>query len=385
MKIGLPLLGQHQIPIKFRVRVTLLSCPLFTKIVAKKSDRCNYELDPVVWEATHGFCAINEDDNILTETADGRVVWQCPHEAYETVDGEARCQFHLPTNASAKPDSATIADEFVEIVNGHKQALEGDRPRPAQFIGATFESLTLSEDQIGNGCEIDLRHAEIEVADWSETTINVEKLDSRGACIEREWNCMSAVFSGPAVFSWAEFGGDARFDEAELGGPGGFVETEFGGEAEFGETEFDKGAGFSRAEFGGEATFRGAEFSEHAGFGGAEFGGKAMFNEAKFDRHVNFRKTDFSSLANFALAKFDGRVIFSRAEFGRSAGFFAAKFDKRVYFKWAKFAQDASFDSVKFGKGASFDGAEFSGTAWFSRAEFRGEAVFDQQTIGDRV
>ncbi len=369
--------------------------------MVETSDRCGYELDPVAWGASNEFCAIDEDENILTETANGRAVWQCPHEAYETVDGETCCQFHLPTDADAKPDSGTVADEFVEIVNGNKQALDNDGLRPAQFIGAKFQPLTLDEDQIGDGREIDLRHAEIEAAGWSETTINAELLDAQGVCVEKKWDCRGSVFDGNVGFVAAEFGGDVRFDEAEFGGDVRFDEAEFSSSVWFKETEFSGRVlfdgvefgwttWFSRSEFRGRVVFNEAEFGRGADFGGAEFGAAVTFYWVKFDageliNGVEFSRVEFSEFAGFYEAKFNGYVDFNGADFGGDMAFDRAKFDGDVNFDRAEFGGDVGFEEAKFDGYVDFSGAEFSGDMDFKHTRFVGGADFGGTEFGDRL
>lgn len=408
------------------VELRFLPCRLFTGTVVESSNHCSYEFDPVTWKDPRGPCAIDGDDDILTETADGRVVWQCPHEAHATVNGERRCQFHLSSDADSKPDPDTITDEFLRIVNGDKQALDNDGPRPAQFIGATFESLTFGEDQIGDSREVDLRHARIRTADWSETTLNIKRLDARRICVEQELTCTDTLFDGDVDFRTAKFGGDTRFDGvkfdrdarfgraefdnkawfagAEFSEYAGFKETEFDGKAWFGVAKFSAYAGFRDAEFGGDADFSVAEFGGKAGFKMANFGGEAGFDEAKFNLEARFeeakfggeaqfRETDFSQEAWFdeaefsrkarfgetwqlTAAKFGDHVRFDEAEFEKKAEFNRTEFSGYARFNEAKFSQDAEFHEATFGQSANFSSAEFDGPAAFVGASFADEAEF---------
>jgi hypothetical protein len=225
-------------------------------------DRCAFEFDSEAWAQEHdGTCFVDPnteaDRDILTENADGAVVWRCPH---EVIDREDECMFHLPKDADAKPDAGTVADAFLEIANGKRESLDGDGPRPAQFIGAEFESLNLDTVKVGDGRVIDLRHSVIGSAEWRVEKVDATPLDARGVSIRNKWACDVVAFDGDALFGgaefggdvgfrWAEFGEDVRFSQVKFGGDTTLLKTEFGGETRFDEAEFVEGA-----EFGGPSS-----------------------------------------------------------------------------------------------------------------------------------
>jgi uncharacterized protein YjbI with pentapeptide repeats len=347
--------------------------------MAETLDRCSYEFEPAAWEREHGRCFVDEDEDILTETGDGDVVWQCPHKA---IDSKNLCQFHLPPNADAKPDADTIAEEFVAIVNRNRTTLDDDEPRPVRFIGATFESLALDVDQIGDGHHIDLRHAEFESSDWSETTVRTEQLDARGIHVRQNWNSQSAVFAGEAWFEGAEFDEVALFEGAEFGEAARFDRAEFGEAARFDRAEFGEVAWFKGAKFGRWAGFDGAEFGREAGFEGAEFTGGAGFKDAKFGRVAGFDRAEFHGEALFRGVEFDRRARFDGGEFGGAAWFDGGDFGEVAWFKGAKFGGWARFERAEFSGRALFNGVEFGGAAWFEEAEFGGRARFKSVEFG---
>lgn len=137
--------------------------------MAETPERCSFEFNSKTWQRENDSqIFVNPDshldEDILTNNADGAVVWRCPHQA---VDGEDECMFHLPRESDAKPDAETVADVFLETVNGEREALDGDGLRPARFIGAEFESLDLDTECAGDGRTIDLRHADIGTVHWT--------------------------------------------------------------------------------------------------------------------------------------------------------------------------------------------------------------------------
>jgi len=344
-------------------------------------ERCSFEFDPKAWDREHDReCFVDPyvDDEILTESADGDTVWRCPH---EVTDGEAKCVFHLPLDSSAKPDAEKVADAFLEIVNGERETVNSEPPRPVEFVGAEFESLDLDTEQIGDGRPIDLRHAKIGGADWEVGTVNAEPLDARGLTVRGEWDNNGVTFGGDARFDGGEFGGEAGFRSAEFGGEAGFRSAEFGGyagfrSAEFGKDVFGSDADFVRAEFGKNVEFVRAEFGGDAMFDGAEFGGYAEFSGVEFGGDAGFSSAEFGEYAGFGWAEFGGVAGFSSAEFGRDARFVRAKFDKVTGFVKAEFGGDARFSNAEFGDNATFTRAEFGGDATFNGTEFGGDAAF---------
>ncbi|WP_424005660.1 pentapeptide repeat-containing protein (plasmid) [Haloarcula salina] len=335
--------------------------------MAETPDRCSFEFDPAAWEQVHGQCFVYEDEDILTETENGTVVWQCPHEA---ISSENLCQFHLSADAAAKPESDTVVDELIAIVDGERSALNDDRPRQSRFIGATFDSLNLDIDQIGDNRCIDLRHAEIENADWTELAVRAEPLDVRGIKV-KNWNCDGSTFGGP---TW--------FDGAEFGGPAGFTEAEFRDEVTFDWAEFREPAWFTEVDFCNKTEFMAAEFGGPARFTEVEFGGLVRFIGTKFRGPAQFREVEFGESAWFNGAKFCGPAWFDSAEFCHGAQLIKAEFYDEARLVRAEFGDEARFKGTQFRGMARFREVEFDGPARFIETEFSG-AGFTEAEFGE--
>lgn len=383
--------------------------------MSEDPERCSFKFNPEIWQReNNGSCFVGPDskhnERLLTHNADDAVVWRCPHEA---VKGEDECMFHLSRGLDAKPDDATVADTFLEIVNGKREALDHDGPRPARFIGAEFKSLNLDAECVGDGRAIDLRHSDIGNANWDVETVEAEPLDMRGITVRSRWACSEVRLDGGARFTGAEFGGDALFTGAEFGGVAEFTNAEFGGTVLFGMAEFGEFADFTNAEFGvypmgweegvplfPDATFTNVEFTGGVYFNGAEFGGDARFHEAEFIGGGKFLQTEFSGNAlfggskfgkaalfggakfegdtNFNTAKFGWAAIFNKAEFSSETKFQEAEFVRKALFNWTEFDESVRFGEAEFGRKAEFGEVKFGGDAVFIRTEFGSHALFDK-------
>ena len=177
-------------------------------------ERCSHTLDPEQWEREHDEpCQIDpEDDADILETGDGRQVWRCPHPA---IEGHAECVFHLPPEEC--PEDADSAEEFLAIIDGERDALDGDGRRPPQFIEATFENLDIDRERFGADETIDLRHAHIGDMMWVVESVDAP-IDASGAVIEDRCECKRGTTFVDANFGGATFDGGATFEDADLEG-----------------------------------------------------------------------------------------------------------------------------------------------------------------------
>jgi hypothetical protein len=158
-------------------------------------ERCSHTLDPEQWEREHDeLCQIDPavGANIL-ETVDGQRVWRCPH---ATIEGHDECVFHLPPGQ--RPEDADPVGEFLAIVDGERDALDGDGRRPPQFIEATFEDLDIERERFGAEVTIDLRHARVGRMVWEVEAVDAP-IDASRAVIKGLCECKSGTtFDGEA-------------------------------------------------------------------------------------------------------------------------------------------------------------------------------------------
>lgn len=316
--------------------------------------QCNYIFEPKRWEREHdGLCQIDSmDDTDILEWVDGRWVWCCPHAA---IEGHDECIFHLPPEK--RPEDADPVEDFITIVDGERDAIDGDGRRSPQFVGATFEELDIDRERLGDGVKIDLRHASIGRSVWKFKALDA-LIDVSGAVIKGRVECRrGTTFDSRAVFQATTFGGKADFEHAT----------------------FDEGAKFNRATFDDEAGFQNVTFDGRTDFEGATFDGEwALFSDATFEgERVSFKDAIFDGTAQFHDAAFDGRVVFNRAVFaGESADFRNMTFADRAIFRDVAFNGEwATFNGIAFGDKADFEGATFDTTLQFRSATFGGESI----------
>ena len=118
------------------------------------------------------------------------------------------------------------------------------------------------------------------------------------------------VTVGRALFSEAQFSGDAECDEVRFNEIARFDGAYFGGAARFDRVRFSGPARFDRVGFDGDARFGGAQFSEDdrfsevrfggdTEFGGAQFGGDAGFDGERFDREDRFEGPRYGGGAGY--------------------------------------------------------------------------------------
>jgi len=253
-------------------------------------ERCSHTLDPEQWEREHDEpCQIDpEDDADILETGDGRQVWRCPHPA---IEGHAECVFHLPPEKC--PEDADSAEEFLAIVDGERDALDGDGRRPPQFVEATFGDLDIERERFGADETIDLRHARIGRMVWEVERVDVS-IDASGAVIEDRCECEAVTFQSGAHFSDTHFRDDVRFAD-----PNSDLEELFRG------TTFDAGATFDGWAYFGDATFDGRAFFLNSVLK------ESVFTSAVFNDGATFR-TDLSEMV-FPVSVFQGPADFSGA------------------------------------------------------------------------
>jgi len=164
-------------------------------------ERCSHTLDPERWEREHYEpCQIDlEDDANILKTVDGRQVWHCPHAA---TKGHDKCVFHLQSDE--KPEDTDSVEEFLAIVDGERDALDGDGQRPPQFIGSIFEGLDINRERFGDGKTIDLRHARVGRMVWRVNIVDAP-INASGAVIEGICECGDVTFQSDVRFKSAHF------------------------------------------------------------------------------------------------------------------------------------------------------------------------------------
>ncbi|GAB3283562.1 pentapeptide repeat-containing protein [Parasphingorhabdus pacifica] len=101
------------------------------------------------------------------------------------------------------------------------------------------------------------------------------------------------------------------------------------------ECQLDK-ALFTGAQFKGDASFAGAQFSRDTRFDGAQFSKIAWFSGAQFSGDAWFSLTQFSKVAWFRGAQFSEDAIFPAVQFSKDASF-----------RGTQFSKDASFNEIR--------------------------------------
>ena len=246
---------------------------------------CSHTLDPEQWEREHDEpCRIGgwDDANIL-KTVDGQRVWHCPHAA---IEGHDECIFHL--RPEDRPGDADPVAEFLAIINGERDALDGDGRRPPQFVEATFEDLDIERERFGADETIDLRHARIGRMVWVVERVDAS-IDASGATIEGSCECMS---------------GRTTFDEVN------FRNATFDGRAFFLNSVLKESV-FTSAVFNDGATFR-TDLSEMV-FPVSVFQGPADFSGATARAGIDFRITDGDRIVSEDLPTFTDEADFTDA------------------------------------------------------------------------
>ncbi|AAG19967.1 pentapeptide repeat-containing protein [Halobacterium salinarum] len=291
----------------------------------KEASRCSYTLNPETWESEHNAeCQVDpEYDAEILEEVDGQTVWRCPHEAVEEHDGEDRCIFHL--RKEKRPNGINPVEEFIAIVQGEREVVEGKGRRPARFIDATFENLNLDREQIGDGAAIDLRHARIEEMKWDIRGVDAQ-LDAAGAVVEGDCDVHGVSFRDRVQFREVVFRSVVSFGNATFDDTASFWHATFDDTASFGGATFDDKAFFGDATFDDRAIFESATFDDTAIFGDATFDDGADFNGVNFRDEALFESATFDGWAAFRNAAFNGGVTFN------SASLNSTRFDDMVNF-----------------------------------------------------
>lgn len=361
--------------------------------------RCAHTFDPAAWARSHDReCHVDpEADADILEERDGRPVWRCPHVAVGEHEGTAKCVFHLP--AAERPPDVDQTDEFVAVVSGERDSVDGDGVRPARFIDATLDRLYLEGGRVGGGEPIDVRHSTIGWTASSSVEVDAP-LDASGSTVD---GVCRATFLEDVRFLGARFVGESGFGDPDYDYGGALEDATFDrgatfeGVADFSGATFEGRADLAAVRFRDAAAFQGTTFEADGKFSGATFAGRADFSGATLGAWTPFLGTAFEGAAsfagatlggvNFSAAAFDERADFSEATFDGGGYFIDATFDGRVDFSGASFASDAKadfsgatfdprseFDSMTFR--ADFAGAVFDGDASFSDATFEGVADF---------
>jgi uncharacterized protein YjbI with pentapeptide repeats len=339
--------------------------------------RCGHTFDLERWKEEHDQPPQIHPRDEIVEQVDSRRVWRCPHEGVEEYDGEEKCVFHLPTNE--RPDEIDPVEEFIAIVNGDRDAVDGEGQRPARFIDATFEHLDVDRERIGNEETIDLRHARISKITWDIGTI-VGPVEAGGTVIEGRADFERATFKSGADFGTATFKRKADFEKTIFEGEANFGRATFENRADFGTATFKRKADFGKAIFKGEAGFGKATFEDEASFQETRFWSLAFFTSF-FESEADFGKAIFKGEADFRQADFGSRTVFRRVTFEREAAFLFAIFDGEAEFKRTLFKSEADFRGGNFNSNVTFGMATFESEASFEKANFRGVAFFISATI----
>jgi uncharacterized protein YjbI with pentapeptide repeats len=128
-----------------------------------------------------------------------------------------------------------------------------------------------------------------------------------------------AQFSKEAWFGENQFFENASFRKTQFSGVAEFMDAHFSGNTYFQDSQFCGKADFSQfsgeaiyfcfAQFHGEAFFQEAKFSGYTSFGYAQFSGEANFEHAQFSGEANFEHGQFSGRVNFYRSNFSGEKL----------------------------------------------------------------------------
>jgi uncharacterized protein YjbI with pentapeptide repeats len=164
---------------------------------------------------------------------------------------------------------------------------------------------------------------------------------------------ISKPFTKPVYFNGSQFYGKADFFKANFQLRALFSEANFKGEAFFYGTKFQERADFNKAEFNNKAYFSGAKYFSEAYFYGARFSDKANFLKSQFNEWANFSDATFYAEADFSETKFNNKAYFFKVRYFSEANFLKAEFSNEVHFSTAKFSMEVNFsghfnDKTKF-------------------------------------
>jgi uncharacterized protein YjbI with pentapeptide repeats len=296
----------------------------------RAENRCTFTYDPAEWDG------------------EPEQEWYCPHDA---IEDRERCPFHC--RPEEVPDGVDVSEAFLDAIAGDTAESRQDRKRSKQFLGATFDTLDLSNAVVDSADNhpVDLRSATIARLDCTDSEFG-QRLDLRGVRV-----------TGTATFDGTYHDIDARdatIDEA--------VFTEVTADrVDLREAQVDAGE------------FESAVLSEidarDATVGTANFD-RASVTDAAFDR-ATVEDGSFQH-ATLEMADFD------EATFG-TGDFYHATFDE-ADFRWA------AFGTARF-YGATFSGGYFNGTSYdeavFERVEaerlYLPDVQFTDATFADAV
>jgi uncharacterized protein YjbI with pentapeptide repeats len=333
--------------------------------------RCRYTLDPAQWNATAGTpCQLDtlDSDGVLEETTDERLVWRCPHEA--TRNGT--CVFHAPDEVS----QAEITAAVVAILDGAWPALDGDGPRPAQFIDADLGSLDLTGTTVAVDGPIDLRHARFDSFEWRGATVRA-RIDARAIEVAGRVDLTETTFEAPVSFDRATFGGAVDCSSATFAADAGFASARF-------EERGSRTARVKSAPTPISAQFSGAAFEADATFEDAVVAGAAFFRDTSLAGRADFSGVRVGEWAHFHGARFRDFADFSDATFEMEVRFWDTNvFERRADFSGARFEGSTGFTGT-FERGADFSDAVFEQGPVF-RCVFEGDGDFSGTTFEDHL
>lgn len=222
---------------------------------------------------------------VLQELSIDGHIWRCPHAAVaKDTEENAKCVFHLaPENI---PDGENLTLALSDVLTASDNASNAWSRRLKQFIGATFDGLTLDDTLLAAGDD--------------------QPLYLIGATVTDE-----LTVSGPI----------RQHIIAAL--------ATFKGQTDFRDATFEQEADFRKATFENEVDFRDATFKHEAVFREATFADVVNFARSTFEHRVNFRMSTFQDKVDFDNATFDRKVVFSDATFKHRPDFQHTTFQER--------------------------------------------------------
>lgn len=196
-----------------------------------------------------------------------------------------------------------------------------------------------------------------------------------------------ARFTGPALFSSAQFSDEVVFDNVAFFSETSFIKAQFAqralferakfkGEVHFSDAQFQSFAFFANSTFSNSAFFERTRFSGEVKFIESRFLGKSIFNSAKFESKANFFGAVFQGTCEFYGTTFSGEAHFNQSTFSDKLVFMSAHFFQSVEFTKAMFSDEVDFYNAKFSAKADFEEAQFLGNAVFMKVKFNGESNF---------
>jgi hypothetical protein len=194
----------------------------------------------------------------------------------------------------------------------------------------------------------------------------------------------AATFEDVVYFSNITFRNNIYFGGTRFEREAYFLDTIFLDEAYFRDAKFIRNAFFVRdrfdttkfdfAEFEGNAYFQNANFEKMASFTGVQFNGDSFFNNVQFIDMSYFKDASFSHNTQFDESKFYQYAYFGNTQFAANA-----------YFERSIFEKQADFTRAQFDKNAFFEGTKFLGNTYFTFAKFGGDALFYDATINKNI